>query len=146
MEICHRACTVRRFPRRSHGSEVARRADWGAARRLGLASRLERAYAGALATGCLARFIVFGSFVTTKPEPNDVDIFMLMDDAFDVGRLDARVGLLFNHTTAQDLLGVSAFWLRRSTAFDGEQAAVEYWQIKRDGSRRGIVELVAEGL
>lgn len=33
-------------------------------------------------SGNLARFIVFGSFVTAKPAPNDVDIFLLMEDSF----------------------------------------------------------------
>jgi len=30
----------------------------------------------------LARFAVFGSFVTDKAEPNDVDIVLIMEDAF----------------------------------------------------------------
>jgi hypothetical protein len=44
-------------------------------------------YALARSTGQLARFIIFGSFVTAKREPNDVDIFMLMEDAFDAQQL-----------------------------------------------------------
>ena len=26
-------------------------------------------------------------------------------------------------------------------ALEGEQAAVEYWQVRRDGQRRGVVEI-----
>lgn len=44
-----------------------------------MARRLERIYTLVRATGHLARFIIFGSFVTAKAEPNDVDIFLLMD-------------------------------------------------------------------
>jgi hypothetical protein len=29
-------------------------------------------------------------------------------------------------------------------ALGGEQEAIEHWQIKRDGSQRGIVEIVPE--
>ena len=47
-----------------------------------MARRLEHIYALAKASGHLARFIVFGSFVTAKPAPNDVDIFLLMEDRF----------------------------------------------------------------
>jgi hypothetical protein len=36
----------------------------------------------AKASGHSARFIVFGSFVTAKPAPNAVDIFLLMRDGF----------------------------------------------------------------
>lgn len=45
-------------------------------KRKALALRLERVYRLALQTGELTRFIVFGSFVTDKPEPNDVDVFI----------------------------------------------------------------------
>jgi hypothetical protein len=42
-----------------------------------MARRLEHIYTLAVGTGHLARFIIFGSFVTTKPNPGDVDIFLL---------------------------------------------------------------------
>jgi hypothetical protein len=53
-------------------------------RRAVAARRLERIYKLALSTGHLGRVIVFGSFITAKTEPNDVDIFLLMDDSFDL--------------------------------------------------------------
>jgi hypothetical protein len=54
----------------------------GTPQRQRVARRLEHIYALAKASGHLARFIVFGSFVTAKPSPNDVDIFLLMSDSF----------------------------------------------------------------
>jgi hypothetical protein len=45
---------------------------------------------------------------------------------------------------AQAHFGASVFWLRRLAAWEGEQAAVEYWQVKREGGRRGIVEIIPE--
>jgi hypothetical protein len=30
--------------------------------------------------------VVFGSFVTDTPQPNDVDVFLLMDDNFDASQ------------------------------------------------------------
>lgn len=106
-----------------------------------LALRLERIYRLASETGYLARFVVFGSFVTAKPEPNDVDVFMIMEDSFDVGQLTGEARLLFDHAASQAHFGGSIFWVRRLAALNGEQAAIEYWQIKRDGSQRGIVEI-----
>jgi len=61
-----------------------------------LALRLERVFRPATETGHLARFIVFGSFVTTKGEPDDVDVFMIMDDDFDVAVLNRESRLLFD--------------------------------------------------
>jgi hypothetical protein len=45
---------------------------------------------------------------------------------------------------AQARFGASVFWLRRSGAIGGEQAMIEYWQVRREGGRRGIVEIVLE--
>lgn len=109
-----------------------------------LALRLERVYKLAAASGQVARFIVFGSFVTDKAEPNDVDVFLLMENSFEYDQLVGEARLLFEHGTAQAHFGCSLFWIRRLAAFDGEQAAVEHWQIKRNGELRGIVEIVAE--
>ena len=110
-----------------------------------MALRLEHVYRLATSTGHLARFVVFGSFVTAKNDPNDVDVFLLMDDGFDVASLAGEVGTLFgDHLTAQNYFGASVFWLRRLAALSGEQSTIEDWQFKRDQTRRGIVEIVPE--
>ena len=103
--------------------------------------RLRRVYELAVATGHVSRFIVFGSFVTAKPEPNDVDLFLLMDDTFDLTQLTGEGRLVFDHSAAQAHFGASIFWLRRLAALPNEEEAVLGWQLKRDGTRRGIVEV-----
>jgi hypothetical protein len=45
-------------------------------------ARLLRVYELARKTGKLERFIIFGSYVTAKPAPNDVDIVLIMKDDF----------------------------------------------------------------
>ena len=123
--------------------ETVERFGTATPRRKVMTLRLERIYRLA-ATSHLVRFVVFGSFVTARPEPNDVDVFLLMADSFDVGQLTGDARLLFEHATAQAHFGASVFWVRRLAAFGGEQATIEHWQIKRDGSRRGIVEIIGE--
>ena len=125
------------------GEVIDRFGSWPPRRR-SVVERLKRIHLIALGTGHMARFIVFGSFVTNKPEPNDVDIFILMEDDFDTGKLPSETRLLFDHAAAQAHFGASVFWVRRLAAFAGEQETIEYWQIKRDGSQRGIVEIIAE--
>jgi len=112
-------------------------------RRRIMALRLSRIYRLASSTGHLARFIVFGSFITSKPAPNDVDIFLLMNDNFDASQLTEEAAIIFDHLTAHNYEGASIFWIRRLAAIDGEQEAVEYWQIKRDGGKRGIIEVIS---
>jgi len=113
----------------------------GNPQRVRVARRLRQIHERALASGHLARFIVFGSFITAKPAPNDVDIFMLMSDSFDVNQVSAEVRLIFDHTAAQNYLGASILWIRRAAALGGETNAITHWQTKRDGGKRGIVEV-----
>ena len=124
--------------------EVLDRFGAGSRQRMAVAERLQRVYRSAQATGHLARFVVFGSFVTDKPEPHDVDVFLVMDDAFDADALSGETALVFDHAAADARFGASVFWVRRLAAFGGEQAAVEYWQVKREGGHRGIVEITEE--
>lgn len=107
------------------------------------ARRLARIHELARSTGQLARFVIFGSFVTAKPEPNDVDIFRLMENAFDSSQMTGEAAIVFDHLSAQNYEGASVFWIRRMAAIGGEQAVVEHWQIRRDRRKRGIVEVIS---
>ena len=79
-------------------------------------------------TGQVARFIVFGSFVTAKPAPGDVDIFLLMEDSFDVTQVHGEAALVFDPQKTQEIFGASVFWIRKQGAITSEQEAVEDWQ------------------
>jgi hypothetical protein len=63
----------------------------------------------------------------SKSEPNDVDVFLLMDDSFDVKMTTGDTRLMFDHSAAQDRLGASVFWLRKISALEGESAAINQW-------------------
>jgi len=105
--------------------------------------RLLHVYALAERTGCLQRFIIFGSYVTATPDPNDVDVVLVMDDAFRLEDCPIEVRGLFDHAVAQARYGVSIFWVRLGLLFcESIEDFVAYWQIKRDGSRRGIIEVI----
>ena len=103
--------------------------------------RLTRVHELATATGHMKRFVVFGSFVTAKPEPNDVDVFLIMQDTFDLTQVTGEARLIFDHAAAQAHFGASVFWLRGFAALPDEKEAIASWELKRDGTRRGIVEV-----
>ena len=108
-----------------------------------VAERLVRIYDLASSTGHVARFIVYGSFVTAKPNPNDVDVFILMEDSFVPARLTGEATIIFDHMAVHDREKASVFWSTRTGALGGEQAALEDWQCKRDKTKRGIVEVIS---
>lgn len=124
--------------------EALERFGGGSPQRQIIAHRLVRVYRVAQTTGHLARFVVFGSFVTYKLALNDVDVFLIMEDTFDATCLSGEAEVLFEHAAAQAFFCGSVFWLRRLEALGGEQAALEDWQITRGGSRRGILEIIPE--
>lgn len=93
-------------------------------------------------TGCLERFVIFGSYITSKAAPNDVDLFLIMSDGFEVDDQTGDTREVFIHGRAQERFSASVFWVSRLTSFGSIDYLVEGWQTKRDRSRRGIVEVV----
>jgi hypothetical protein len=105
--------------------------------------RLVHVYALAQRTGHLQRFVIFGSYVTAAPYPNDVDVILVMDDAFRLEDCPIEGQGLFDHAVAQARYGASIFWVRPGLLLsESIDDFVAYWQIKRDGSKRGIVEVI----
>jgi hypothetical protein len=107
-----------------------------------VAQRLARIYDLTHGTGQVTRFIIYGSFITAKPSPHDVDVFLLMEDTFDKSQMPVEIAELFDHLTTENNIGVSVFWMRRFSILDSEQELITHWQIKRDKTRRGIVEVI----
>lgn len=126
-------------------ANVLERFGQGTVQRWAVAGRLARVHQLAVSTGHLARFIVFGSFVTAKADPNDVDVILLMEDSFDLAVVTGEAALVFQHMEADAHFGASVFWTKRSGAMGGEQAMIENWQTRREGGQRGIVEIVGVG-
>jgi hypothetical protein len=113
-------------------------------RRRVIGMRLQRVLSLAAETGHVARAIIFGSFLSDKAEPNDVDLFFVMDDSFDLSQVSGEARLVFDHSVAQAHFGASVFWVRRESCFPSENDMVVGWSLKRDGSTRGIVEITKE--
>src|SRR5688500_10895733 len=92
--------------------EVILRFGAGTAERIQRARTLQDIVDLARATGHLDRIIIFGSFVTVKPNPNDVDVILIMQDSFDSDHCLPAARPLFNHVTADSEFGASVFWVR----------------------------------
>jgi hypothetical protein len=103
---------------------------------------LERIRHLAVLTGATDRLIVFGSYVTAKAEPGDVDVVLVMRDDFDLAGCPTECQPLFDHRRAADELGASCFWVRPGMLF-GEpiDRFIASWGARREGGRRGIVEV-----
>jgi hypothetical protein len=81
--------------------------------------------------------------VTAEANPNDIDVVLVMDDTFRLEVCPIESRGLFDHAVAQARYGASIFWLRPGLLIGGSvDDFIAYWQIKRDGSKRGIVEVI----
>jgi hypothetical protein len=123
--------------------EVISRFDDAEYARQRCTTNLLHIYSLAQSTGLIDRFVIFGSYVTAKADPNDVDVILVMDEAFHMDEMPPGVRELFDHSVAQTWFGASVFWVKPSatlgTAID---EFIGHWQIKRDDTIRGIVEVI----
>jgi predicted nucleotidyltransferase len=85
--------------------------------RFGIGSRMRKRAAATLqqivqlseSTHQLDRLVLFGSFVTAKPDPNDIDVILVMNDRFQLEKCSPVAAVLFDHARAQVELGASVF-------------------------------------
>jgi hypothetical protein len=121
--------------------EVLTRFGTGTFQREAVTRILTHIHAVALATGQLERFIIYGSYVTAKENPRDVDVFLVMKEDFTTTILNDEAKLIFRHAEAEDKLGASIFWVTRGRSFATINFLIEGWQTTRDDTFRGIVEV-----
>jgi len=106
------------------------RAHWG--------NVLRDVVALARSTGRVEAIYIFGSFVTAKPAPADLDLFMIMSSDFASETVEGRARLLFDRSRAALVWGICLYWI---TARTDRTPFIAAWQLRRDGGSRGIVEV-----
>ncbi len=122
--------------------EIEQRFGRGSEVRVRAFARLRHVYALADRTGWLRRFLVFGSFVSAVTDPQDIDVMLIMGATFKVEEAPRESRTLFSHPDAQARFGASVFWIREGMLSEGAmQEFLDTWQTKRDGTKRGILEV-----
>jgi hypothetical protein len=122
--------------------EIVARFGSGTLQRQAVTARLQRIYELAQRTGKLERCIIFGSYVTSKPAPNDVDVILVMRDDFRLSDCDRETMSVFDHDRADAELRASVFWVRPTMLFlETMEEFTAAWQTTREKTRRGIVEV-----
>ncbi|MBS3919633.1 MAG: hypothetical protein KG012_12200 [Deltaproteobacteria bacterium] len=111
------------------------------ARRKWLGERLREIFTIARATGKIERIFVWGSFVTAKESPNDVDILLIMTEDFQLGEVPIESKHLFDYITARVRFNADIFWCKASIGEEVLTLFLETYQLTKDFKRRGIVEV-----
>ena len=111
------------------------------ARRKWLGERLKEILALGKSTGKVKRIFVWGSFVTVKESPNDVDILLVMSEDFQLETVPEECKDLFDYIRARVRYNADVFWSKASIGEDTLSLWLETYQLTRDFKRRGIVEV-----
>lgn len=123
--------------------EVVARFGTGTPQRQAVTVTLRHVYDLARATGKLERFFIYGSYVTGKPAPNDVDVFLIMAADFEQSDYIHPIREVFDHSAAHVSLAATIFWMNRSAGDVLIESSIFAWQITREKTRRGIVEVLS---
>jgi len=112
-----------------------------------LSGRLRILLEFAATGGKLRRIFVWGSFVTGKPAPGDIDILLIMDEDFETEIDSASAQAVFDSVRARLLFESDVFWARASIGDKvraGKKCWVFGWHLASPGSFRkpGIFEVV----
>lgn len=110
-------------------------------RRVWLSGRLRALLELAAANGKLRRVFIWGSFVTAKPAPRDLDILLIMDEDFEVDGVAAPAQTVFDSARAKLLFQSDVFWARASIGRELLNLWLDTYQTSRSFRKRGIVEL-----
>lgn len=122
--------------------EVRARFAATSARRQWLGERLRSLLTLAESTGKLERVFLWGSFVTDKPLPNDLDVLLVVMDDFSLDAAPVQCRVLFDHTRARIHFHADVFWTKASIDGDILSLWLDTYQTSKDFNRRGIVEVV----
>ena len=93
------------------------------------------------ANGKLRRIFIWGSFVTAKPSPKDLDILLITDEDFEVEGIAAPAQAVFDSVRAKLLFESDVFWARASIGHEVLDLWLDTYQTSRSFRKRGIVEL-----
>lgn len=89
----------------------------------------------------LRRVFVWGSFVTAKPAPRDIDLLLIMDEDFESESIPQTAREVFDSTRAKLRFEADVFWARASIGEEVLKMWLETYQMSRTFRKRGIVEL-----
>ncbi len=114
----------------------------GSARRKLLIVNLKNIIELAKSTGKLERVIVWGSFVSNKEFPQDIDLLLIMGNDFDMDANPPEVKLVFDYVQGRIAFNADIFWTKSSIGKEAIDLWLETYQMTRDFKSRGIAEVI----
>jgi hypothetical protein len=122
-------------------AEIYRQYGQSTPHRQFLCGRLQTVIQLLSATGALRRLYLFGSFVTVKPTPRDLDCLAVMATGFTTATLSSPVLEVFQHDLCRLYYHTDMFWVTEAVGTDHIDAILQVFSRDRHGLPQPIVEV-----
>jgi hypothetical protein len=120
--------------------ELETRFGGSSPRRIWISGRLRALLELAATSGKLRRAFIWGSFVTAKPAPGDLDVLPIMAEDFEVDAVAAPAQAVFDSARARLPFEAGVFWARASIGREALDLWLDTYRTSRSFRKRGIVE------
>ena len=94
-----------------------------------------------LVTRSLKQVYLFGSFVSGKASPNDVDLLVVMNAGFSTTQLSGKVLELFQHDLCRIHYHADLFWVTEVVGNDRIEDLLEVFSRDRQGRAQSVIEV-----
>ena len=122
-------------------AEISQQYGESTPRRQFLCSRLHTVIQLLAATRALRRLYLFGSFVTGKPAPRDLDCLAVMATGFTMATLSSPVLEVFQHDLCRLYYYTGVFWVTEAVGQEQIDAMLQVFSHDRHGLSQPIVEV-----
>jgi predicted nucleotidyltransferase len=92
-------------------------------------------------TGSLKQVYLFGSFVSGKASPNDVDLIVVMKAGFSTTQLGGKVLELFQHDLCRIRYHADLFWVTEAVGRASIEDLLEVFSRDREGRAQSVIEV-----
>gem|GEM_PF-2491107 len=93
------------------------------------------------ATRSLKQVYLFGSFVSGKASPNDIDLLVIMNAGFSTAQLGGKVLELFQHDVCRIRYHADLFWVTEAVGKARIDDLLEVFSRDRDGRAQSVIEV-----
>ena len=94
------------------------------------------------ATGALRRLYLFGSFITAKPNPGDLDCLAVMASGFTTAHLAPSIMTVFQHDICRLYYQADVFWITEAVGQEYLETLLAVFARDRSGNPQPLVEVV----
>jgi predicted nucleotidyltransferase len=94
-----------------------------------------------LITRSVKQIYLFGSFVSGKASPNDVDLLVVMNAGFSTTQLGGKVLELFQHDVCRIRYQADLFWVTEVVGNARIEDLLEVFSRDREGRAQSVIEV-----